>query len=530
MSETHKILVIDDDARDRVVLKTVLSGSSYEIWEAARGEEGLELARDQPDLIILDVGLPDVNGFEVCQRLRAEPETRRIPVLHLSGEFVDDDDRAAGLEGGAHGYLVKPVANNVLLATVRSLLRMRDAERALAGALRKAEAANAAKTRFLARITQRLRIPLNAVMGTAGSLMASALTPRQREHTVTIRRHADRLLSLVNDVLDATRLDMHNVALEETEFDPRATCADVFDMVRERAEVKQLDLLSETTPEVPALVRADAGRFRQVLLHLVDNAVTFTQAGSVTLRLSAESSDDGGSRLHVDVVDTGDGVPPERERELFVPLAPLDQPESEPFAGSGLGLAISHAVIALMGGTIGYRPGEQGGAVFWFVLPVRPAAAVPPAADVDRSDTIAGLHVLVVDDNGVNRKVARGILKGLGCDVVLADSGEAALDVTQQEPFDAILMDLSMPGMDGFETTQKIRDAHRAAGQPRTPIIAVTAQTDEASRQHCALADMDGYIATHYAAAALEASCRSMGQSRSARRKREDSNDTSGGR
>ena len=147
MNTRHRILCIEDDQRQQVTMKTILEGAGHDVWSAATGQEGLALAKKQPDLIILDIALPDMGGFAVCRMLKSDAETQRIPVLHLSGQFNEDNDRAAGLEGGAEAYLVKPTTNRVLLATIGSLLRMHDAEQSLAEALRKAEAANEAKDR-----------------------------------------------------------------------------------------------------------------------------------------------------------------------------------------------------------------------------------------------------------------------------------------------------------------------------------------------------------------------------------------------
>jgi CheY-like chemotaxis protein len=495
MSTTQRILCIDDDARIRDTLKTLLAADAYEVWETGSGQEGLELAAKKPDLIILDIGLPDLDGFEVCKRLKAGDATRTIPILMLSGEFTEDEHRVTGLEGGGDAYLIKPVPNRVLLATVHALLRLPDAERALTEALGKAEAASAAKTRFLSRITHRLRLPLNAIIGFSGQLADSALTPRQLGCADGIRGNSQRLLALVNDLLDATRLDVHGIALEASDFDPRAACADVFAMLREETAVKPLVLDCVCAPDMPVAVRTDVGRFRQVLAHLVENAIQFTPRGGVTVRLAGGGNAAQGESLRVEVQDTGPGVPAEMRPSLFQPLAILMNAELAPESGPGLGLAIAHAVVELMGGSMGYHPAEQGGALFWFEIPAPLPVAVTPEPPVSEGPhASATIRVLLVDDNAVNRKVAGKILAGLGCDVVLAAGGQEAVDLARRGGVDLVFMDLHMPDMDGFEATRRLREARAGKDVAPLPIIALTAQTDDESKQRCAQARMDGYI------------------------------------
>ncbi len=495
MNTRHRILCIEDDQRQQVTMKTILEGAGHDVWSAATGQEGLALAKKQPDLIILDIALPDMGGFAVCRMLKSDAETQRIPVLHLSGQFNEDNDRAAGLEGGAEAYLVKPTTNRVLLATIGSLLRMHDAEQSLAEALRKAEAANEAKDRFLSRITGQLRLPLNGIVGASGLLTDSALTPRQRKAADSIRGNSQRLLVLVNDLLDAACLDLSGVELEDVELGPRLVCKDVFTMLHDKADAKALVLDCICSPEVPKAVRVDAGRFMQVLTHLVENAIQFTPKGTVTVRMAMLGNQGDVETLRIEVEDTGPGVPDELETSLFKPLASLMVEHPAAGSGPGLGLAIAHAVVELMGGSMGYRPAEKGGALFWFEMPAPAPLVTTPEPTVGKEPHGSEIvRVLLVDDNAVNRQVAGTILGRLGCDVVMATGGQEAVELARNGGVDLVFMDLHMPDMDGFEATRRIREERTRKDISPLPIIALTAQTDETSRTRCAQAHMDGYI------------------------------------
>lgn len=501
------ILCIDDDPRIRDTIRTIMAGASWEVWEAETGKEGLALAGKGPDVVILDVSLPDMHGFEVCRQLKAAPQTARIPVLFLSGEHVDDDARAKGLEGGGDAYLLKPVSAKVLLATVNALDRMARAERSLADALRQAEVAHAAKERFLAGMTGKLRLPLNAVMAAAGNLLDSALTPRQREQAGLVRRHADRLRTLVNNILDATRLDMDGVELEEGVFDVRAVAMEAVEMAGEQGVINVAKVSLEFSEGVPQSLRSDAGRLAQVLYHVLEQAAGRARESDIRVTVAFRPGEGETGRLAVDVAHGGGAIPAAERGRLFAPLSELAGDEELSDGVAGLGAAVSASVIALLGGEIGYREDAGGQGVFWFSLPVggvESESVATPAARSDSGRIPKGLRVLVVDDNRVNRKVAAGVLKTMGAEVTLAEDGEQAVNLAHERAFDLVLMDLQMPVMDGFEATRRIRAAGDAATSADVPIIALTAQSDADSSALAESAGVSGYVVKPLNKAALE--------------------------
>jgi signal transduction histidine kinase/ActR/RegA family two-component response regulator len=362
----------------------------------------------------------------------------------------------------------------------------------LAEQAEKLQQANEAKARFLLKMSHEVRTPLNGVLGMARLLMSMRLPPEQRDCVQDIHRSGSALLAIVNDVLDFARLDSGQVGLAETEFDARALVGEAIDAARAQAVAKGLRLESTVAAGVPQRLRGDAGRLRQVLDQLLDNAVKFTSQGRVGLRV--EQEDERVLRFLVD--DTGIGIEPAQQAALFEPFAQADESLGRSHGGTGLGLALARGLARLMGGGVGVtsRPGL--GSTFWLSVPLQPAAAQEPpepaldALAVRRDDAGVGL-VLVVEDNPVNQRVTRMILERLGYGAEVAESGARAVEAAAHTAYDAILMDLQMPEMDGYEATARIR---RGGASRHAPIIALTASAGLEDRQRCIEAGMNDHL------------------------------------
>jgi signal transduction histidine kinase/CheY-like chemotaxis protein len=372
-----------------------------------------------------------------------------------------------------------------------SLANERLAEQA--GQLRRA---NEAKSRFLLKMSHEVRTPLNGVLGMARLLMSMRLGPEAQECARDIHRSGNALLTIVNDVLDFVRVDGRKVGLHEVDFEPGALVLEAVSAVRGAAEAKGLQLSAHVDEAVPARVRGDAGRLRQVLDNLIDNAVKFTARGKVSVSAQRESE-----RLRFSVQDTGIGVAPELQATLFEPFAQADESLGRRHGGTGLGLALARGLAALMGGDVGVasRPGE--GSTFWVSVPLRavdakPASSEPPAEasldalQVARDDGRAG-ELLVVEDNVVNQRVTVMILQRLGYRADVAASGALAVEAAARKAYDAILMDLQMPEMDGFEATSRIRQGGPSSA---APIIALTASVSREDRDRCIEAGMNDHL------------------------------------
>lgn len=376
--------------------------------------------------------------------------------------------------GGYHGppLLALTVGLMMLLAYVTASARanMRTSK-ALAEAQQSAEAANEAKSAFLAMMSHELRTPMNGVLGMARALQRTQLDPRQQSYVDTILRSGDGLMSILNDVLDISKIEAGRMDLDVGAFDLKSLGDQAVELWSEIATSKGLSLTCEAEPGLPALVLGDEMRVRQIVLNLISNALKFTETGSVTLTLRADPAADGDGGVEIVVADTGIGMTFEQQQGLFRPYMQAEKSTARKFGGTGLGLAICRKLTSMMGGEIHVDSAPGEGATFhvWLPLP----EAEPAQADPAQTEDLPSLRVLVADDNPINQAVARAILEAAGANVEAVSDGAQALERLRLEAFDVILMDVHMPNMDGIEAVRRIRDGQ--VGRAETPVVALTA-------------------------------------------------------
>ena len=469
---------------------------SVEQAELFRRSDAEVISRGQPLKVETKDPLPDgVHSFL----------TVKFPLRNLQGVIY-------GVCGIATDITDRVQAEDALRETNRYL------EEATGRANRMAEQANAAnraKTDFLAMMSHEIRTPMNAIIGMSNLLLDTPLTGQQREFAGTVSRSGESLLEIINEILDFSKIEADQMRLEMENFELRALVSSVLDLLGTNAAAKRLTLRSDIAAEVPEALFSDDGRLRQVLVNLVGNGIKFSEQGEIVLRVRCLARQPAVFRLRFEVQDAGMGISAADQVGLFQPFAQVNSGLRRKHGGTGLGLAISRRIIELLGGQIGVQSRPGAGSVFWFELdidaahpgaPSRASGATQPSATPDtaflrrmraQAAKAKPLRILVAEDHDINRRLAMLMLEKLGHRADVAGNGREAVEAWERFGYDVILMDCQMPEMDGFEAAREIRrrDAARAAAdRPRVRIVALTANALRGDKERCLAAGMDAYV------------------------------------
>ncbi len=387
-----------------------------------------------------------------------------------------------------------------VMSVVRDITEQKEAAEKLKIATAEAEQASQAKSEFLAMMSHELRTPMHGILGMTGLILGSELTESQRTYAERIKASGDTLLSLLNGILDLSKIEAGGLEIEDVAFRFDRVLSSVTALTESRARTKGLAFETIISPEVPEVLRGDPGWLQQVLLNLVGNAIKFTETGAITISVAATPVDDHSHDIRFEVRDTGDGIDEAVRERVFDRFAQADGSITRKHGGTGLGLAISKELVQLMGGSIGVEPNPGGGSIFWFNVVCGRAGV----EDLDETEkdvgpvpkvaprTGPGLRILVAEDNLVNQMIAVETLEGWGHRADVVSNGREAVEAVDAASYDLILMDIFMPEVDGLTATKQIRA--KPGSVSSIPIIALTADAMAGERERYLAAGMDDYV------------------------------------
>jgi len=481
--DLYEILIVDDESVNLQVLKNQLS-VYYLITPANNGEEALAAVRHKHfDLVLLDVMMPRMSGYEVCRHLRKQYQANELPVIMLTAKN-QIEDMVAGFRSGANDYLTKPFSKEELIARIETHLSFKDltAETVRLGIAREAaEAANQAKSEFLANMSHEIRTPMNAILGFAEIMKGRIEEPELSHHLESIHTSGRSLLSLINDILDLSKVEAGKLRLEYTAVSPQRLFNEMRTVFGQKIKEKGLDLIIDIPPELPKTLLLDETRLRQILINLIGNAVKFTDTGHIRLSVTYRYPGDiQHSTLDFifSVEDTGAGIPDDQCESVFEAFSQVKGQKFSKFGGTGLGLAITRRLIEMMDGRITVSSELGRGTLFNIIIKeVEVASADALTAGREKETDFDSIvfeqsTILIADDIGYNRELLTVFFEGYDLTLLEAENGREAIEKVREHHPDLILLDMKMPEMDGYEAATVLK---KEDDLKEIPVIALTA-------------------------------------------------------
>ena len=534
-AEKNRILIVDDEKANIEILSSILS-PEYTVYMTKSGFGAIELAsKHSPDLILLDILMPDMDGYEVLSALKASEETQDIPIIFITGlDSVQDEER--GLSLGAADFIHKPFSNSIVQSRVRNQIQLVNQIRELVrlqgdleSAVKTAETANKTKSAFLATMSHEIRTPLNAIIGISEiQLQNKSLPPETREALGRIFSSGDLLLGIINDILDMSKIEAGKLELIPAKYDVASLVNDTVFLNMIKYENKPIDFILDVDEQVPAALFGDELRIKQILNNLLSNAFKYTNSGEVRLSVSAETATPVSGETSGDevtlvfrVADTGQGMTPEQLAKLGDEYSRFNQQANRMTQGTGLGMSITQNLVRMMNSELLAESEPGKGSLFTLRLRQGNVGAPPLGKKVadqlrkfrsnyeaksKKTEVVRGAiyhsTVLVVDDMDMNLYVAKGMLAPYDLQIETATSGMEAIEKVKRNKYDLVFMDHMMPKMDGIEATQEIR---KLGGKyEKLPIIALTANAVAGMRETFLSSGFNGFISKPIAVQELD--------------------------